>query len=74
MTDETANLVLELLRGMRADIAAIGKRLDGIDERLDAIETRLEGWRSVFVDTAGSLIIGMKAPKTRIAVQEGIPA
>ena len=82
MTDETENLVLELLRGMRAEIAAfraetekrftaVEMRLDGIDERLDAIETQMEGWRYVFVATTGSLVTDMKDHDTRIAVLEG---
>ncbi len=78
MTDETENLVLELLRGMRADMAGIrdqiGKVRDetaAIRERLDAIETQMEGWRYVFVATTGSLVTDMKDHDTRIAVREG---
>ena len=78
MTAETENLVLELLPGMRADIAAmnkrfdgIDKRLDGIDTRLDAIETQMEGWRYVFVATTGSLVTDMKDHDARIAALEG---
>ena len=78
MTDETENLVLELLRGMRADMAGIrdqiGKVRDetaAIRERLDAIETQMESWRYVFVATTGSLVTDMKDHDTRIAVREG---
>ncbi len=82
MTDETGNLVLEPLRGMRAEIAAfraetekrftaVETRLDGIDERLEAIETQLEGWRYVFVAATGSPGTDMKDHDTRIAVREG---
>ena len=78
MTDETENLVLELLRGMRADMAGIrdqiGKVRDetaAIRERLDAIETQMEGWRYVFVATTGSLVTDMKDHDTRIAALEG---
>ena len=81
MTAETENLVLELLRGMRADIAAtnrrldgIDKRLDGIDERLEAIETQLEGWRYVFVATTDSPVTDMKNHETCIAALEGSSA
>ena len=82
MTDETENLVLELLRGMWADMdkrftamekrfTAVEARLTGIDERLEAIETQLEGWRYVFVATTGSLVTDMKDHETRIAALEG---
>ena len=81
MTAETENLVLELLRGMRADMAAMNKRfdavdarLDGIDARLDAIETQMEGWRYVFVATTGSLVTDMKDHDARIAALEGARA
>ena len=81
MTDETANLVLEPLRGIRGEIAAMNKRfdavdarLDGIDGRLDAIETQLEGWRYVFVAATGSLVTDMKDHEVRIAALEGTPA
>ena len=81
MTAETENLVLELLRGMRGDmadlrrdIAAINARLDGIDTRLDAIETQMEGWRYVFVATTGSLVTDMKDHDARIAALEGARA
>ena len=85
MTAETENLVIELLRGMRAEIAAfradtekrftaIDGRLDGIDARLDAIETQMEGWRYVFVATTGSLVTDMKGHDARIAALEGVRA
>jgi archaellum component FlaC len=81
MTDETENLVLEPLRGMRADMGAIDKRLDGIDARLDgidsrleAIETQIEGWRDVFVATTGSPVTDMKDHDARIAAFEGARA
>ena len=67
MTGETESLVLDLLRGLRADIAAIG-------ERLDAIDTQREGWRTVFVATTGSLVTDMKDHDTRIAALEGTRA
>ena len=81
MTAETENLVLDLLRGMRADMAAMNKRfdgidarLDGIDARLDAIETQLEGLRYVVVASVGSLVTDMKHHETRIAAFEGARA
>ena len=81
MTAETENLVLELLRGLRADIAAVNKRLDGIDARLDgidarldAIETQMEGWRYVFVATTSAVVTEMKGHETRRAALEGARA
>ena len=85
MTDETDNLVLELLRGMRADIGAfrsdmekrfatVETRLSGIEERLDGIDLQLEGWRYVFVATTGLLATDLKDHDTRIAALEGTPA
>ena len=74
MTAETENLVLELLRGLRADVATVNKRLDDIDGRLDAIETQMEGWRYVFVATTGSLVADMKGREARIAALEGVRA
>ncbi len=81
MADESENLVLELLRGLRADMGRlrddIGKVRDetaAIRDRLEAIETQLEGWRYVFVATTGSLVTDMKDHETRIAVLEGTSA
>ena len=81
MTAETENLVLELLRGMRADMAAMNKRFDGIDARLesidarlDAIKTQLEGLRYVVVASVDSLVADVKDHETRIAALEGARA
>ncbi len=41
MTEETENLVLELLRGMRADIAAIRDEQRAMRERLERIESSM---------------------------------
>ena len=50
MTAETENLVLELLRGMRAEIAAFRaeteKRFTAIEARLGTIEDRVEATRT----------------------------
>ncbi|WP_237478104.1 hypothetical protein [Lichenibacterium dinghuense] len=73
--------MLELLRGMRADMAAMDKRfdgidarLDGIDARLDAMETQLEGLRYVVVASVDSLVTDMKHHEPRIAALEGARA
>ena len=74
MTAETECLVVELLRGLRGDIAELKGDVSSIRERLDAIETQLEGWRYVFVATTGSLVTDMKDHETRIAALEGARA
>ena len=43
MTEETENLVLELLPAMRGDIQSLNERLDGVDYRLNAIEHAIAG-------------------------------
>ncbi len=72
MTDETENLVLELLRSMRSDTAELKRDVSAIRERLDAIDLQLEGWRYVFVATTGSLVTDMKDHDTRIDALEGV--
>ena len=78
MTDETENLVLELLRGMRADMDGLRREVAELRtemrERLDAIETQLEGLRYVFVASTGSLVADPKGHDTRIAALEGARA
>ena len=74
MTDETENLVLELLGGMRADMADLKRDISAIRERLDAIELQLEGLRYVFVASTGSLVTDLKDHETRIAALEGTSA
>ena len=81
MTAETENLVLELLRGMRAEIAAfraetekhftaIEARLGTIEDRVEAIETQLEGIRYVLVASVGSIATDLKDHETRIVALE----
>ena len=78
MTDETENLVLEPLRGMRADMDGLRREAAELRtemrERLDAIETQLEGLRYVFVASTGSLVTELKDHETRIAAIEGARA
>ena len=82
MTDETENLVLELLRGLRADMDGLRRDVAAVKqdvqqlrtemgERFEAVETQMEGWRYVFVATTGSLVTDMKGHDARIAALEG---
>jgi hypothetical protein len=45
MTDEANNLVLELLRAIRTDIAGINTKLDEHTNRLGRLEVSLAGLR-----------------------------
>ena len=78
MTDETENLVLELLRAMRGDMDGLRREVAELRtemrERLDAVETRLEGLRYVFVASTGSLVTDLKDRGTPIAALEGARA
>ena len=85
MMDETENLVLELLRdlradtdGLRRDIVAVKQDVQDLRtetaERFGAVEMQLEGWRCVFGATTGSLVTDMKDHDARIAAFERVRA
>lgn len=85
MTAETENLVLELLRGLRADmdgsrrdIVAVKQDVQDLRtemmEKLEAVETQLEGLRYVVIASVGSLVTDMKDHEVRIAALEGARA
>jgi hypothetical protein len=48
MTEEPDNLVLEMLRAIRADIGQIGDRMQRIELRFGALETRFGALESRF--------------------------
>ena len=85
MAGETENLVLGLLRGMRAEMdkrftalearsTTIDDRLGGIEGRIEAVETQFEGIRYILVASVGSLVTDVKDHGARIAAPEGTPA
>ncbi len=78
MTDETENLVLELLRAMRGDMDGLRREVavlrTEMRERLDAVETQLEGLRYVFVASTGSLVTDLKDHGIPLAALEGARA
>ena len=85
MTDETENLVLELLRGMRADmdglrrdIAAVKQDVQDlrteVNERFETVETQLEGIRYVVVASVGSIATDLKEHDARITALDGARA
>ncbi len=84
MTDETANLVLELLRNMRGDMdglrreiaelrAEMRDRFSAVDEHLNAVDAQVEGLRYVFVASVGSLVSDVKDHDARIGRLEETP-
>ena len=70
MTDETANLMLEQLRHIRSDIAAIRDDLHGLRTRTDTIEAQLTGLTYLVTTGLGSVLHDMKDLKARVATLE----
>ena len=85
MADETDNLVLDLLRGLRADMDGLRREIFSVkqdvaalrtemQERFEGVETQLEGVRYVLVASVGSIATDLKDHEARIAALEGTSA
>jgi polyhydroxyalkanoate synthesis regulator phasin len=70
MTDEVSNLILEQLRLMRADMAAIRDELKALTERIDTLETEVRGLNYIVTVTIGSLMSEVKDLKSRVSALE----
>ncbi len=78
MSDETANLVLDLLRSMRADMqeqfSAMSEQFKAVNERLDPVETQVRGAGYIMTVSVGSLLTEVQDLKTRVVHLEGAQA
>ena len=63
MTDETANLILEQLRIIRADIKDVRDRVENLD-------TQVQGLSYVVTTAIGALVVDMKDVKRRLSALE----
>jgi len=70
MADDTANLILEQLRGVRAEQADMSRRLTTIGQRLDHLDTQMQGLTYVVTTAVGALIADQKDIKDRLATLE----
>ena len=77
MTDEVANLVLEILREIRADLASARADMDGLrsemrsgfaaaDARMNGIESEMRGIHYIMSASVGSLVGEVQDHEARI--------
>jgi hypothetical protein len=71
MTDETANLILEQLRVIRADIASIKDEMRVLRERMSTMEAQLPGLSYLVTPGLGSVLHDIRDLKERVATLEG---
>ena len=71
---EPDNLVLELLKEMRADNRRADAKLDQLTERVEQIETSLTGLTHAVIAGFGALVHRLDARESRITRLERDPA
>jgi len=71
MTDETANLILEQLRIIRTDIAAVKEEIRALRERMNTMEAQLTGLSYLVTTGLGSVLHDISDLKARVGVLEG---
>ena len=71
MTDETANLILEQLRIIRADIASVKDEMRGLRERMNTMEAQLTGLSYLITTGLGSVLHDIGDLKSRVEALEG---
>lgn len=71
MADEPINLVLEHLRQMRAQIAALEDKMDrgftSLSQRLDTLQTEVRGVNYVATVSIGAVLSELSDLKARVA-------
>jgi hypothetical protein len=70
MSEETANLILEHLRGLRAEIADLRQDMRGVQGRIDTMEAEMRGTGYGIFTALGSIVHDLKEMNERIAKLE----
>lgn len=72
MTDETASLILEQLRGLRTDIASVKEDVRAVRSRTDTMEAQLTGLTYLMTTGLGSILHDMTDLKARVTAIESV--
>lgn len=74
MTNETENLVLEHLRAIRAEQAAmrseVDRRFAALDDRMDRLENEMRGVSYIVTVAIGTLVSDISDIKKRVSALE----
>ena len=70
MPDETANLILEQLRIIRADIKDVRADINDVRDRVENLDTQVQGLSYVVTTAIGALVVDMKDVKRRLSALE----